>query len=70
MKVMFIFRTKSIVKKCFNFFLFRLVVAALMSVKNKMKDETEVLSGWDINSVDPCTWNMVGCSAEGFVVSL
>nr|AFO67893.1 leucine-rich repeat receptor-like kinase [Brassica rapa subsp. oleifera] len=45
-------------------------VAALMSVKNKMKDQTEVLSGWDINSVDPCTWNMVGCSAEGFVVSL
>ncbi|CAA7014122.1 unnamed protein product [Microthlaspi erraticum] len=45
-------------------------VAALMSLKNKMKDETEVLSGWDINSVDPCTWNMVGCSSEGFVVSL
>lgn len=35
-----------------------------------MKDETEVLSGWDINSVDPCTWNMVGCSSEGFVESL
>ncbi|XP_010441667.1 PREDICTED: probable LRR receptor-like serine/threonine-protein kinase At5g45780 isoform X1 [Camelina sativa] len=46
-------------------------VAALMSVKNKMKGEKEVLSGWDINSVDPCTWNMVGCSSsEGFVVSL
>ncbi|KFK31520.1 hypothetical protein AALP_AA6G123400 [Arabis alpina] len=45
-------------------------VAALMSVRNKMKDETEVLSGWDINSVDPCTWNMVGCSSEGFVESL
>ncbi|KAL1200205.1 putative LRR receptor-like serine/threonine-protein kinase [Cardamine amara subsp. amara] len=45
-------------------------VAALMSVKNKMKDETKVLSGWDINSVDPCTWNMVGCSSEGSVVSL
>ncbi|CAH2046268.1 unnamed protein product [Thlaspi arvense] len=45
-------------------------VAALMSVKNKMKDETEVLSGWDINSVDPCTWYMVGCSSEGVVVSL
>ncbi|EFH39713.1 hypothetical protein ARALYDRAFT_330836 [Arabidopsis lyrata subsp. lyrata] len=45
-------------------------VAALMSVKNKMKDEKEVLSGWDINSVDPCTWNMVGCSSQGFVVSL
>lgn len=66
----FFVRKKSIVKKGFNFFLFLLVVAALMSVKNKMKDEKEVLSGWDINSVDPCTWNMVGCSAEGFVVSL
>ncbi|VVB08086.1 unnamed protein product [Arabis nemorensis] len=45
-------------------------VAALMSVRNKMKDETEVLSGWDINSVDPCTWNMVCCSSQGFVGSL
>ncbi|KAL8108201.1 hypothetical protein AgCh_024589 [Apium graveolens] len=45
-------------------------VAALMSVKNKMKDEYHVLDGWDINSVDPCTWNLVGCSSEGFVVSL
>ncbi|CAL5412373.1 unnamed protein product [Camellia sinensis] len=45
-------------------------VAALMSVKSKMIDEYHVLDGWDINSVDPCTWNMVGCSPEGFVISL
>ncbi|TXG47643.1 hypothetical protein EZV62_026937 [Acer yangbiense] len=45
-------------------------VAALMAVKNKMRDEFHVLDGWDINSVDPCTWNMVGCSVEGFVISL
>ncbi|XP_010518812.1 PREDICTED: probable LRR receptor-like serine/threonine-protein kinase At5g45780 isoform X4 [Tarenaya hassleriana] len=45
-------------------------VAALMSVKNKMRDDEAVMEGWDINSVDPCTWNMVGCSAEGFVVSI
>ncbi|KAK0578176.1 hypothetical protein LWI29_006321 [Acer saccharum] len=45
-------------------------VAALMAVKNKMRDEFHVLDGWDINSVDPCTWYMVGCSVEGFVVSL
>ncbi|XP_075496780.1 LOW QUALITY PROTEIN: putative LRR receptor-like serine/threonine-protein kinase At5g45780 [Primulina tabacum] len=45
-------------------------VAALMSVKKEMRDLNHVLDGWDINSVDPCTWNMVGCSAEGFVVSL
>lgn len=41
-----------------------------MSVKSKMRDETGVMDGWDINSVDPCTWTMVGCSADGFVVSL
>ncbi|KAI8525712.1 hypothetical protein RHMOL_Rhmol13G0250700 [Rhododendron molle] len=40
-------------------------VAALMSMKNKMIDEDHVLDGWDINSVDPCTWNMVACSPDG-----
>ncbi|KAI5659751.1 hypothetical protein M9H77_28544 [Catharanthus roseus] len=45
-------------------------VAALMSMKSKMRDEYGVLGGWDINSVDPCTWSMVGCSPEGFVTSL
>lgn len=45
-------------------------VAALMSVKSKMMDQQHVLEGWDINSVDPCTWNMVACSADGFVNSL
>ncbi|CAK9152628.1 unnamed protein product [Ilex paraguariensis] len=45
-------------------------VAALMGLKSKMGDEYHVLDGWDINSVDPCTWNMVGCSPEGFVISL
>lgn len=47
-----------------------LSVTALMAVKTKMRDELHVMDGWDINSVDPCTWNMVGCSAEGFVISL
>lgn len=41
-----------------------------MSMKSKMRDEYGVLGGWDINSVDPCTWSMVGCSPEGFVTSL
>ncbi|XP_023915427.1 probable LRR receptor-like serine/threonine-protein kinase At5g45780 isoform X4 [Quercus suber] len=45
-------------------------VTALMAVKIKLKDESNVMNGWDINSVDPCTWNMVVCSTEGFVVSL
>nr|QAS62439.1 LRR receptor-like serine/threonine-protein kinase [Sedum alfredii] len=41
-----------------------------MSMKSKMIDVDGVLGGWDINSVDPCTWFLVGCSSEGFVVSL
>ncbi|KAL5707507.1 hypothetical protein ACHQM5_018402 [Ranunculus cassubicifolius] len=46
-------------------------VAALMSMKSKFKDEEfHVLDGWDIYSVDPCTWNLVGCSAEGYVIYL
>lgn len=45
-------------------------VAALMSMKSKMNDELHAMGGWDINSVDPCTWNMVACSAEGYVISL
>lgn len=45
-------------------------VAALMAVKKGMIDENGEMSGWDINSVDPCTWNMVACSTEGFAISL
>ncbi|XP_050221676.1 probable LRR receptor-like serine/threonine-protein kinase At5g45780 [Mercurialis annua] len=45
-------------------------VAALMAMKREMIDLFRVMDGWDINSVDPCTWNMVGCSPEGFVISL
>lgn len=45
-------------------------VVALMSMKSKIRAETGVMGGWDINSVDPCTWTMVGCSPNGFVISL
>jgi hypothetical protein len=52
------------------FILIHVLVAALMSMKSKMNDESHVMNGWDINSVDPCTWNMVGCSPEGYVITL
>lgn len=45
-------------------------VAALMAVKSWLRDEKGVMDGWDINSVDPCTWLMVCCSSDGFVISL
>lgn len=45
-------------------------VAALMAVKSRLRDERGVMALWDINSVDPCTWSMVACSPDKFVVSL
>lgn len=41
-----------------------------MSVKSKMIDEERIMDGWDIFSVDPCTWSMVSCTSDGFVKSL
>ncbi|KAK3152586.1 hypothetical protein QOZ80_2BG0161010 [Eleusine coracana subsp. coracana] len=45
-------------------------VAALMAVKSRVRDDKGLMAKWDINSVDPCTWSMVTCSPDGFVVSL
>ncbi|KAK8913551.1 putative LRR receptor-like serine/threonine-protein kinase [Platanthera zijinensis] len=45
-------------------------VVALMSIKKEIRVETGVMGGWDINSVDPCTWTMVVCSPNGLVISL
>lgn len=42
-------------------------VVALMAIKNDLHDPYNVLENWDINSVDPCGWGMVTCSADGFV---
>ncbi|CAN6250941.1 unnamed protein product [Urochloa humidicola] len=45
-------------------------VAALMAVKSRLRDEKGIMAMWDIYSVDPCTWSMVACSADKFVISL
>ncbi|KAF5195977.1 Nsp-interacting kinase [Thalictrum thalictroides] len=42
-------------------------VVALMAIKNDLNDPNNVLLSWDINSVDPCSWRMITCSAEGYV---
>jgi hypothetical protein len=41
-----------------------------MAVKSRVRDDKGLMAEWDINSVDPCTWSMVTCSPDGFVVSL
>ncbi|KAF3778281.1 putative LRR receptor-like serine/threonine-protein kinase [Nymphaea thermarum] len=45
-------------------------VAALMAMKKDLVDKLRVLDGWDINSVDPCTWSLVGCDSTGYVIAL
>ncbi|KAJ6799452.1 protein NSP-INTERACTING KINASE 3-like [Iris pallida] len=42
-------------------------VVALAAIKNELNDPYNVLENWDINSVDPCSWRMVTCSADGYV---
>ncbi|RRT49796.1 hypothetical protein B296_00046014 [Ensete ventricosum] len=48
---------RTMVISYFRSFLFPSTLAALMSVKSRMRDEAGVMHGWDINSVDPCTCN-------------
>ncbi|KAL1357421.1 protein NSP-INTERACTING KINASE 2 isoform X1 [Arachis hypogaea] len=45
-------------------------VVALIDLKSNLKDPRNVLSNWDDNAVDPCSWAMVSCSADRFVVTL
>ncbi|KAJ7943672.1 Protein NSP-INTERACTING KINASE 3 [Quillaja saponaria] len=45
-------------------------VVALVAIKNDLIDPHNVLENWDINSVDPCSWRMVTCSADGYVSAL
>ncbi|KAG9148453.1 hypothetical protein Leryth_024451 [Lithospermum erythrorhizon] len=45
-------------------------VQALMGIKASLEDPHGVLENWDGDSVDPCSWTMVTCSAEGLVIGL
>uniref|UniRef100_A0A6N2MYL0 non-specific serine/threonine protein kinase n=1 Tax=Salix viminalis TaxID=40686 RepID=A0A6N2MYL0_SALVM len=44
-------------------------VEALMGIKASLHDPRDVLK-WDEHAVDPCSWIMVTCSADGFVTTL
>ncbi|PPD70412.1 hypothetical protein GOBAR_DD32709 [Gossypium barbadense] len=45
-------------------------VVALMAIKSNLHDPYNVLENWDSNSVDPCSWRMVTCTADGYVSAL
>lgn len=50
--------------------LINLVVQALISIQALLTDPHNVLENWDENAVDPCSWAMITCSPDGFVISL
>ncbi|CAE6066326.1 unnamed protein product [Arabidopsis arenosa] len=45
-------------------------VLALIGIKSSLVDPHGVLKNWDDTAVDPCSWNMITCSPDGFVLSL
>ena len=45
-------------------------VEALINVKMALNDPHGVLSNWDEDSVDPCSWAMITCSPENLVIGL
>uniref|UniRef100_A0A5B7ANC6 non-specific serine/threonine protein kinase n=1 Tax=Davidia involucrata TaxID=16924 RepID=A0A5B7ANC6_DAVIN len=45
-------------------------VEALMSIKHALVDPHGVLSNWDEDAVDPCSWTMVTCSPDSLVIGL
>ncbi|XP_074579135.1 putative LRR receptor-like serine/threonine-protein kinase At2g23950 [Curcuma longa] len=68
---------------CFFFFLFSFLfpasfsfeplnmeVEALIGIRNDLHDPHGVLSNWDEDSVDPCSWAMITCSSDNHVIGL
>uniref|UniRef100_A0A0D9X8D1 Protein kinase domain-containing protein n=1 Tax=Leersia perrieri TaxID=77586 RepID=A0A0D9X8D1_9ORYZ len=45
-------------------------VEALIAIRQGLVDPHGVLSNWDEDSVDPCSWAMVTCSAHNLVIGL
>ncbi|CAN1244406.1 Protein NSP-INTERACTING KINASE 1 [Linum perenne] len=45
-------------------------VQALMGIKASLHDPHGVLDNWDGDAVDPCSWTMITCSPESFVIGL
>ncbi|XP_022931153.1 probable LRR receptor-like serine/threonine-protein kinase At2g23950 isoform X1 [Cucurbita moschata] len=45
-------------------------VEALIHVKAALNDPHAVLSNWDEDSVDPCSWAMITCSPDNLVIGL
>jgi len=45
-------------------------VQALIAIRQGLVDPRGVLGNWDQDSVDPCSWAMITCSAQNLVIGL
>lgn len=45
-------------------------VLALIEIKSSLIDPRGVLVNWDNAAVDPCSWDLITCSPDGFVLSI
>ncbi|XP_025820087.1 probable LRR receptor-like serine/threonine-protein kinase At2g23950 [Panicum hallii] len=45
-------------------------VQALIAIRQGLLDPHGVLGNWDQDSVDPCSWAMITCSAQNLVIGL
>lgn len=41
-----------------------------MGIKASLVDPHSALYNWDADAVDPCSWAMVTCSPDHFVIAL
>ncbi|CAL9087362.1 unnamed protein product [Musa acuminata var. zebrina] len=54
----------------FSFEPLNMEVVALIAIRSELHDPHGVLSNWDEDSVDPCSWAMITCSPENLVIGL
>ncbi|KZV15011.1 putative LRR receptor-like serine/threonine-protein kinase [Dorcoceras hygrometricum] len=45
-------------------------VETLIAIRESLDDPHGVLSNWDEDSVDPCSWSMITCNSDNFVTAL
>ncbi|PON48448.1 Serine/threonine protein kinase [Parasponia andersonii] len=60
----------SSVTLCFSYEPRNHEVEALISIREALNDPHGALNNWDEDSVDPCSWAMITCSSENFVIGL
>ncbi|CAH8351534.1 unnamed protein product [Eruca vesicaria subsp. sativa] len=51
-------------------FVFNYEVLALVEIKSSLTDPHGVLMNWNMEAADPCSWKLITCSSDNFVVSI